>query len=229
MSELPDWLKTGGGSGEPEQPSLQTTAFATPSSPFAVSPSSTTDRQVVTSSSNTFPPPVSPSPLLVEDDGKSPSRSWMRKLGSGFLYLISFKFLALLVYAVIVQLDDDEDLLLWTLYYSGHAALTFLFILTRLCRLQNGSLGGILLVLSIGMLAFTGIMLWFSIVDYQDARSLTDGEEGEKKEEEEEAFFDVCGAAFGGLSVLYHLMVWFCTTKTGKKPETDNTEDTNDI
>ena len=55
------------------------------------------------------------------------------------------------------------------------------------------------------------------------------GAETKKKEEEEEAFFDVCGAAFGGLSILYHLIVWFCTTKTGKKPDTDNTEDTNDI
>lgn len=229
MAELPDWLKS-----DAEQPSFQTTVVSP--SPFVVSPSTGTDRHVVTTmtssslfSSSAASPPASP--FLVEDDGKPPPRqhSWLQKIGAGLVHAISFVFFALLVYAVITQVNDASEAFLWILYYGANAALVVLFVLTRLFGMDRDRLGRILLILSILMLGFTGIMLWFSIQDYQDASSKHSGGDDDKKNEKEETFIEVCGAAFGGLSVLYHLVVWKCTS--GKRNEKNNNpvEDDHDI
>lgn len=231
MSDLPVWLLGRQRSADTEQPSFQTTLPGP--SPFDVSPSTATDRQVVSNSSGSSHSSRScvshSSALLVEDDGKTPRRPWLQQLGAGILYVISCMFLALLVYAIVAQLNDDSNALIWILYYSAHTAMVTLFVLTRVFRLDSGMLGGLLLLLSTLMLGFTGVMLWFSVGDYRDASSQEPGQDMKNQNKKEETLFEVCGAAFGGLSVVYHVLVWKCTTtKSGqKKQKTYNRDEEN--
>ena len=203
MAEVPDWLQ-----GDAQVPSSHVASSSTPSS---------------------FTEEGKPTPTDFVADGEVDTTK-LRGQGCGrlkivsiVLYMISVVFVALLVYSFVTNLNDGSHAILWLLYYSFHAALALVFMLERLFA-GFGRLGTkVLILLSLLMLGFTGVMLWFSVDSWKDANSEDDGEDQENKNEKEETTLEISGAAFGGLCLIYHLFVWYCAQRT--RNEKDSTVD----
>lgn len=208
MGDVPDWLQGGdddgnnnnGNKGGPSTPQGTTsTSFEVPASPS------------------------SPFSMDDYDDGDTPrkGRSCRSRIGSGTLYLLSVILLGVFILSTVLQGNDDDDRLLWLLFYGLHAALTALFIVTRLCCSSNTWLDRTMLLSAVLMLAYTGFMLWRAVTDYQD---VSDGDD------RDDTIFEMGGTALGGVSILYHLLIWKCCSGGKQKnADDDNQEGDGDL
>jgi hypothetical protein len=206
MSEIPDWMQdtSSPASYDAEAPSMYdnntSTTFAVPSP----AKSNRTVGSVSNTSDNNDGVGNVSSMLMVEDDGQAPPREPGRcgRILRKMVHLVSIACLAFFGYALFLDVTGDGSRkLLWTLYYSASAAITCLFLLASLCcRSRCGTaLHKFLVLVSILTIGFGGVMLYFSIGDYQDAT-----------EDKGDEFMEVIGAAVGVWSVFFHLIMWFC-------------------
>ena len=168
--------------------------------------------------------PPNPPPFqndIEEGDNRSAAGSccccWSQ-LGAGTLYLISTILLGVFIFSTVVQDNDDDDKILWFLFYSGHAALTASFLAAHLGSMIFGGCSRNCLMMwwdrawllaATCMMGFTGFMLWRAVRDYQDAKN-------------DETILEVSGASLGGASVLYHVLLWKCTSSSGGGSERNN-------
>ena len=208
MSEVPDWLQQQDGE-MPSTTGLQdTTMTPTPATTAALS------------TSKEFPPSD-------DTETRSSNKKWSSWICGAFLYVVSLVLVAVLVYSLLQQFNDESDVWLWALYYGSHATLAAVFILVRMFG-WTGSVETVLGLCSLLMLAFTGVMVYFSIGDYQDASSNDEGGDIDGKNAKEEALFEVAGVVLGGLSLVYHVCVWRCTRHLSRRAKKENDEDNGD-
>ena len=170
--------------------------------------------------------PSSPpsSPFMDDDDDDAAARTCgcsSRQIGAVTLNVISFIFLDIFIYSAIVQ--DDDDKLLWFLYYSLHAALAALFLLARLCNWNTTWFVRSLLLSVVCMSGFATFMMWTSVTDYQNVVDKTNANTNNDGDRED-TVYKMGGAAVGGLSVLYHVLIWECGSSGGKQNDKDDND-----
>lgn len=203
--ETPDWLQTKNAGNDEENPSQKDW----------ISP--TSDENSGSAMDNTAENSMT-SGKAAESATTTDSSSFASRCGGIMTIGLSVLLLALFVYSTIVQKNDD-DKLLWFLFYVISACIPALYLIYRSVGFCCVSLQvKAIYILAAGMAIWATVQIVLLALKVADTPKGVDGNE-DNQELREEYSFELGGACLSLFSSLYHALLVKCSSSAKKEEE----------